>query len=290
MFREAAKRERELKVAREQLENEQRKTKKLETQMVELSKKLESEQKVSFKQNVQLAEMGRKDTTIKNLKMKCLKTDYNSKKSLLRQKRDDNEQLIEHLAKTLGSNSNDASKEAVKAAIEKLNSYSASLFFSLDQLQQGYEERKRELETSPSSTQTEVNIDLSSVSSPDLASIELDTLRLLTTANYNNSRPTPAQTPFSQPPPTTRPPPPVSPAALSRPPPSVSPGTLSRPPPSVSQSTRAPPPGLAGNPNRSSPLPTPGPAKGERPGPSRIQGSSSSSSAARGAAGGAGAL
>merc|ERR1719323_2863476 len=243
MFREAAKRERELKVAREQLENEQRKTKKLETQMVELSKKLESEQKVSFKQNVQLAEMGRKDTTIKNLKMKCLKTDYDSKKSLLRQKRDDNEQLIEHLAKTLGSNSNDASKEAVKAAIEKLNSYSASLFFSLDQLQQGYEERKRQLETSPSSAQTEVNIDLSSVSSPDLASIELDTLRLLTTANYNNSRPTPAQTPFSQPPPTTRPPPPVSPAALSR------------PPPSVSQSTRAPPSGLAGNPNRTSPLP-----------------------------------
>ena len=286
MFREASKKEKELKTVKEQLEAKQRETVRLESLNLDLEKKLEAEKKVSFKQNLALQKTTEKDNTIKILKLKCLKVDYDAKKAMLTQKRTDNEQLIDNLSKLFGSDANEASKAAVRAAIEKLNSYSASIFMALEQLGQNYEDRKRALETAPNSMVTEVMVDLAFLDTHTLDNVELDTLRLLTTANYNSgaSRPPAATSPFSQPPPSVNRPPPGLGAAgailgaaggstsrnsplpmpgaapFSSKPPAAAPAPVSRPPPT----TTAPPPQArpppSASPKAAQPRPPPPPA------------------------------
>ena len=134
---------------------------------------------------------------IKNLSLKCLETDYDAKKAILTQKRQDNENLIEHLMDMLSSATNQAgSTLTLNRAIESLNNYSANIYVALDSLGQAYEEGKRR-------DATEVEFNTAMVFCPDLASTELDTLRLLTTTAYysNSSRPPQVTSPFSQQPP-----------------------------------------------------------------------------------------
>merc|ERR1712112_198595 len=166
---------------------------------------------------------------------------------------------------------NTAENASLRSNIEKLNSWSANLFAALDNLHQRYEETKRSIDTSTSNFQTnlEVNFDMSIVESPNLASIELDTLRLLTTASYNSGSsrpPLPMSPPFSQPPPTlaatSRPPPGL--AAAQQPPMRTSPGPKRNAP----FSNNPPPPTSASN---NAPFPSFGPAPSAAP---RVQTSS----------------
>ena len=269
VFKDAAKTVKELKATRDNYENEHKKNVRVEKELRSVKQQLENEQKVTYQQNIKLQQLADKDRAIKTLQLKCLKTDYEAKKAILSKKRSDNEQLIDHLTK-MGPGNN-AENASLRSNIEKLNSWSANLFAALDNLHQRYEETKRSIDTSTSNFQTnlEVNFDMSIVESPNLASIELDTLRLLTTASYNSGStrpPLPMSPPFSQPPPTlaatSRPPPGL--AAAQQPPMRTSPGPKRNAP----FSNNPLPPTSASN---NAPFPSFGPAPSAAP---RVQTSS----------------
>merc|ERR1712155_198221 len=228
--------------------------------MRESKRKLEAEQKVSYTYSLQVQKIGEKDNMINNLRLKCLKADYDAKKTILTQKRQDNENLIEHLTVMLSSATNQAgSTLALNRAIESLNNYSANIYVALESLGQAYEEGKRR-------DATELEFNTARVESPNLASIELDTLRLLTTTAYysNSARPPQVTSPFSQ-----QQQPPSRPAGAPTPP-------RSRPPPGLGGASS---PGQslpvtrsssgasvsAGATTRTSPLPGRGPAPGPAP-------------------------
>ena len=217
VFKDATKTVKDLKATRDNYENEHKKNVRLEKELRAVKQQLENEQKVTYQQNIKLQQQADKERAIKTLQLKCLKVDYEAKKAILSRKRSDNEQLIDHLTKIMGPG-NSAENASLRSNIDKLNNWSANLFAALDNLHQRYEETKRSIDTSASNFQTnlEVSFDMSIVESPNLASIELDTLRLLTTASYNSGSSRPPLTmspPFSQPPPSL--------AATSRPPPGL---------------------------------------------------------------------
>merc|ERR1712155_336416 len=229
--------------------------------MRESKRKLEAEQKVSYTYSLQVQKIGEKDNMINNLRLKCLKADYDAKKAILTQKRQDNENLIEHLTVMLSSATNQAgSTLALNRAIESLNNYSANIYVALESLGQAYEEGKRR-------DATEVEFNTALVESPDLAITELDTLRLLITTAYysNSSQPPQVTSPFSQ----QQQQPPSRPAGAPTPP-------RSRPPPGLGGASS---PGQslpvtrsssgasvsAGATTRTSPLPGRGPAPGPAP-------------------------
>ena len=89
---------------------------------------------------------------------------------------------------------------ALNRAIESLNNYSANIYVALESLGQAYEEGKRR-------DATELEFNTARVESPNLASIELDTLRLFTTTAYysNSARPPQVTSPLSQQQPPSRP-------------------------------------------------------------------------------------
>ena len=220
VFREATKTQRDLRTARDNYDNEHKKVQKLEAEMREFKRKLEAEQKVSYTYSLQVQKIGEKDNMINNLRLKCLKADYDAKKAILTQKRQDNENLIEHLTIMLSSATNQAgSILALNRAIESLNNYSANIYVALESLGQAYEEGKRR-------DATELEFNTARVESPNLASIELDTLRLLTTTAYysNSARPPQVTSPFSQ---QQQQQPPSRPAGASTPPRSRPPSGLS---------------------------------------------------------------
>ena len=126
--------------------------------------------------------------------------------------------MIEHLTIILSSATNQAgSILALNRAIESLNNYSANIYVALESLGQAYEEGKRR-------DATELEFNTARVESPNLASIELDTLRLLTTTAYysNSARPPQVTSPFSQ-----QQQPPSRPAGAPTPPRSRPPSGLS---------------------------------------------------------------
>ena len=185
-FKDATKTQKELRTTKESLEAAHKKNAKLEKDLAKEKKEKEKELQVSFLLKQQVDKIQGKDDTIKTLKLKCLKSDFERKKDNLIQKRQDNEMLIDNLARMSNTESNSASSAAIRDAMDKLNAYSASLYSALDTLRVRYEERQQGIETAPASNhQTEVNFDVSSVGSPNLDSLELNTLRLLTTANFN---------------------------------------------------------------------------------------------------------
>jgi len=185
-FKEASKTQKELRTTKESLEAAHKKNVKLERDLAKEKKEKEKEQQVSFIYKQQVDKIQGKDDTIKTLKLKCLKSDFERKKESLIQKRQDNEMLIENLARMSNTESNSASSAAIRDAMDKLNAYSASLYSALDTLRVRYEERQQGIETAPvSNHHTEVNFEVRSVGSPNLDSLELNTLRLLTTANFN---------------------------------------------------------------------------------------------------------
>ena len=190
-FKEAAKTQKELRTTKESYEASHRKNVSLDKDLKKVKKDLENEQLVSFHLRQKVDKIREKDDTIKILKLKCLKSDFERKKDSLIQKRQDNEMLIENLGRMSNTESNGASSAAIRDAIDKLNAFSASLYTALDTLRLRYDERKQGIETDQASNHhTEVNFEVTSIGSPNLDSLELNTLRLLTTANFNtNVRP-----------------------------------------------------------------------------------------------------
>ena len=181
-FKEAIKTQKDLKVAKENFEASHKKTVSLEREMKDLKKKLETEQKLSFTLGQKVSKLPEKEDTIKTLKLKCLKSDYDRKKDILNQKKGDNEMLIDHLRRMSNSEHNTASSAAIRDAIDKLNAYSAILFSGLDMLRMRYEERKGGIEKAPASNHhTEINFEVNSVKAPNLDSLHLNNIKLLTT-------------------------------------------------------------------------------------------------------------
>ena len=82
---------------------------------------------------------------------------------------------------------------AVKKAIEKLNLYAATLIAGLDELQMKYEERRRDIELHKS-TNIDLDLDMARFASPGLDSIEIDTLKHLSSISLAAARP--QQPPF----------------------------------------------------------------------------------------------
>ena len=191
LFKEANKTQKELRSIKDSFDASSKKNVNLDRELKEVKKNLEDEQKVSFNLQQKVNKIREKDDTIRILKLKCLKSDFERKKDSLIQKKQDNELLIENLVRMSNAESNHASSAAIRPTMEKLNAFSASLYSALETLRVRYEERKQGIETAPTfNHHTEVNFEVSSIRSPDLDSLELDTLRLLAMANFNtNVRP-----------------------------------------------------------------------------------------------------
>ena len=158
----------------------------LERELKEVKKNLEEEQKVSFNIQQKVNQIREKEDTIRFLKLECLKSDFERKTDCLSQRRQDNELLIEYLGRMSNAeSSSSASSAVIRDAMDKLNAFSASLYSSLETLRVRYEERKHGIETAPASHHhTEDNFEVCSIDSPSLDSLELNTLRLLVTANF----------------------------------------------------------------------------------------------------------
>jgi len=214
VFRDVNRTAKELKVTKDGFDAEKKKSEKLEAELRELKRTLQNEQKVTFTQQRQLQKMTEKDNTIKTLMLKCLKLDYDSKKHLLDQKLEENRALIENL-NNMSTAEASASAGGIRSSIEKLSTYGASLYVALENLGERYRTKRQDLESLSSnlSTNTGVDFEMSSLASPGLASIELDTLRLLTMSSYNNGV-------RSQPPPFSR-----QTQPMSRPPPGLPPSS-----------------------------------------------------------------
>ena len=80
-------------------------------------------------------ELQDKANLFKQLKLKCLKIDYDSKSNILNGKRYENEKIIDYLTNCDGL---PASATAIKTAIENLNEYTAKLIWATDKLDGQY--------------------------------------------------------------------------------------------------------------------------------------------------------
>jgi len=214
-YKEAAKKEEELRQVKDTLESEHQKSGLMKVDLNNTKLRLENEQRLSFQLNSQLQSSRDQEVVIKTLKLKCLKTEFDGIKSFLMGKNGENEKLMTYLA-NLNNNETHQSFNTIKSSIEKLNEYSARLYRALDDLQAKYDEKVRQVERNPGSdANVNLNFDSSSLDSHQLNSVEVDTLRLLTSVNLN-SRPQVA--PFPNYPNTTRPPPSRPPGLLGPPP------------------------------------------------------------------------
>jgi len=222
-YRESTRKEEELKRTREALESEQHKNGLLQTNLDNTKLKLENEQRLSFQLQSQLQSQREQETSmIKSLKLRFLKTEYDGKKALLMSKNLENEKLIGYLTNMNSNESNQTNFSAIKSSLDKLNEFSAKLFNGLETLQARYDEKVRQVEQSPGSlANMELNFDTSSLESPQLNSVEVDTLRLLTSVNLNNMN-RPPGAPFAGLPNTSRPPP-TRPLGRLGPPPGLPP-------------------------------------------------------------------
>jgi len=229
-FKETVKREKEMKKTKDQLTNEQQKSVNLAKEIEGAKKRLDQEQRVSFELQQKLSGMMMShENLVKQLKLKCLKTDYDSKKNFLTGKKNDNEKLIDYLNLLNNRDTHPASALAIKTAIDKLNEYTAKLFRSIDDLDNQYYQKETLLKTSQVSPNNyELMCDISALDCPQLTSVELDTLRLLSSASLSALPPgLPSVSPFSGLPNLARPPPPVP---GSRPPGLLAPGPSHSPP------------------------------------------------------------
>ena len=191
VFKEASKTQRDL-------EAERRRTRKLESDLRDLGRELEEERKSTARslrgQSDRMIEM---ENMNKNLRIKCLNYDYEVKKKAITEMLRDNESLVEHLSVMLHSGTpEDASNQGLTKALLNLNSYSDTLAASLGDLRRAYEEAwmKR---SGVVEVPTEVNFHIGRTGRPNLDSVELETLRLLTTAIYKAPA-GPPKLPFSQ--------------------------------------------------------------------------------------------
>ena len=162
----------ELRASKENFEASHEKTVSFEKELKEVKKKLEEEQKSNFILGQKVMKLQEKEDTIKTLQLKCLKSDYDRKKDILNQKMSDSQMLIGNLT---------ASYAAIGDAMDKLDSYSAILYCGHDILQRKYEERMTEIEKAPASNHhTEINFEVNSIEAPNLDSLHLNIIKLLT--------------------------------------------------------------------------------------------------------------
>ena len=218
--REASRKEDELRKLKDAMDAETHKSSLMKVELENTKLKLENEQRLTFQLQSELQNSrGQESAVIKTLKLKCLKTDFESKKCFMQFKKTENEKLITHLNNLNSNETTQNNLSTIKSAIVKLNEYSARLYSGLENLQSAYEEKLRNIDQMSTSINFELNFDMSSLDSPLLSSIEIDTLRLLTSVSLS-SRPQVA--PFAQSSTINR-------ASSSRPPPGL-PG----PPPGLS--------------------------------------------------------
>eukprot|EP00090_Calanus_glacialis_P031446 TRINITY_DN5190_c0_g1_i2.p1 TRINITY_DN5190_c0_g1~~TRINITY_DN5190_c0_g1_i2.p1 ORF type:complete len:1519 (-),score=592.62 TRINITY_DN5190_c0_g1_i2:152-4708(-) len=215
-YRDATKKEEELRRIKDTLESEQQKSGTMKADLNNTKLKLENEQRLSFQLQSQLQSSRDQDmTAVKSLKLRCLKTEFDGKKTFLMSKNLENEKLITYLTNMNSNEANQASFSTIKSSIDKLNEFSARLYNGIETLQAKYEEKIRLVEQSPGAVPVELNFDSSSLESPQLTSVEVDTLRLLTSVSLNTR---PQVAPFASYPNTTRPPPSRPPGLLGPPP------------------------------------------------------------------------
>eukprot|EP00092_Neocalanus_flemingeri_P039096 GFUD01042557.1.p1 GENE.GFUD01042557.1~~GFUD01042557.1.p1 ORF type:complete len:1549 (-),score=469.67 GFUD01042557.1:273-4919(-) len=218
--KEAAKKEEELKQFKDTLESELQKSAQLKVDLNNTKLRLENEERLSFQLQRQHQSIRDQETTIKSLKLKCLNTDFDGIKSFLLGMKVENEKLMTYLVNMNNNEAHQSSLSTIKSSIDQLNEYSARLYRAMDDLQAKYDEKVRHVELTPSSgASLDLNFDSSSLDSPQLTSVEVDTLRLLTSVSLN-SRPQVA--PFANYPTTTRPSP-CRPPGLLGPPPGLPP-------------------------------------------------------------------
>jgi len=182
--RESTRKDEELKRIREALELEQHKNRLMQTN-------LENEQRLNFQLQSQLQSQREKETSmIKTLKLRFLKKEFDGKKALLMNKNLENEKLIGYLT-NMNNNYNELTRtnfSAIKSSMDKLNEFTVKLLNSLETLQARYDEKVRLVEQSPGSLSCmELGFDTSCQVSPQLNSVEVDTLRLLASVNLNNT-------------------------------------------------------------------------------------------------------
>ena len=194
LFKEGARKEKELKTLRDSNDSALKKVAKLEAELREAKGKLQDELQVSFQLQQKLRKMSDQEVTVERLKLKCLQDDFDRKKIFLLTKKSDNEKLMTHLAQ-LEVRGQGLPAAAVKVSIEKLNLFSAELFAALDELQNKYEERRLAIEQQKSNN-LDLEFDVSRFSGPRLDSVEIDTLKLLVSISLTKG---PPQPPFSQP-------------------------------------------------------------------------------------------
>ena len=186
LYKEVSRKEKEMKALKDNQELATKKITKLETDLRETKARLDSEQKVSFQLNLKSQKMTEQEVLIERLKLKCLKTDFESKDSFFLSKKADNEKLIHNLNQMeMGNQSQPGA--AVKAAIEKLNLYAAKLIAGRDELQIKYQERRRDIEMNKS-TNLNLELDTAMFVSPGLDSVEIDTLKLLASISLAPAR------------------------------------------------------------------------------------------------------
>ena len=186
MFKEASKKEKEMKALKENNELISKRINNLEAD-------LKKEKEISYHQQLKLEKHSNQDVIVERLKLKCLQCDFDSKKSSLLTKRSDNEKLIHHLSQ-LDTRGQQAA--AVKAAVDKLNQFTAELYGGLDELQMKYDEKRLAIEQHRSNN-LDLDFDLSRFAGPRMESIEIDTLKLLTSISLTSSPPQPPFPPRS---------------------------------------------------------------------------------------------
>merc|ERR1712106_1099893 len=143
-YKEAAKKEEELRQVKDTLESEHQKSGLMKVDLNNTKLRLENEQRLSFQLNSQLQSSRDQEVVIKTLKLKCLKTEFDGIKSFLMGKNGENEKLTTYLA-NLNNNETHQSFNTIKSSIEKLNEYSARLYRALDDLQAKYDEKVRQV-------------------------------------------------------------------------------------------------------------------------------------------------
>jgi len=213
-YKESSKKEEELKQTKENFDLECQKSSMIRDELNSTKLRLENEQRLSFQLQSQLQGSREQEGFLKTLKLKCLKTEFEAARSFLMGKKVENEKLISYLAIMNNSEVHQGSN-TIKSSIEKLNEFSARLYRAIDDLQEKYEEKVRQIERNHGIEVSDLNFDTASFDSPQLTSVDVDTLRLLASVNLN-SRPQVA--PFANYPNTTRPPPSRPPGLLGPPP------------------------------------------------------------------------
>jgi len=212
--KDASKKEEELKQTKESLDLECEKSSMIQDELSNTKLRLENEQRLSSQLQSQLQGSREQEGLLKTLKLQCLKTEFGTAKSFLMGKKVENEKFISYLAIMNNSEVRQGSN-IIKSNIEKLNEFSARLYRAIADLQEKYEENVRQIESSHGLEVTDLNFDTGSFDSPQLTSVDLDTLRLLTSIK-------PEDAPFANYPITTRPLP-SRPPGLLRPPPGLPP-------------------------------------------------------------------